>query len=168
MIESAPSPFVLQIPGYAPRESDRGIALIDTSAETLPATSFVYEQPVKIASKRPRRSKSVRLSRHGIPFSNIPSSVTKSMADSFIKICLKRRSKLERNAVDAVKEVGDLFLAQLGDDLGMIARHAGRKSIDETDLITAMTRYLSHAAARMCLTFYIDRNTSPKWPLPSH
>lgn len=140
MIESAPSPFVLHIPEYAPRESDQGIASIDTSAESLPATSFVYEQPVKIVSRRPRRRKSVRLSRHGIPFSRIPTSVTKSMAESFIKVCLRRRSKLERDAVDAVREAGDLFLAQLGDDLGMIAGHAGRKSIDESDLITAMTR----------------------------
>ena len=159
--QDATSPFVLQIPDYAPRQSDHGIENMHTEveqssskvdyrelgeedplqSEAFPTAVSLPKSPKRPQHRTSRRRKSIQLSRHGIPFSSIPARVTKSMANAFARSSLKRRSKLGRDALDAVKEAGDLFLMQLGEDLGIFARHGRRRNIDETDVTTAMMRW---------------------------
>ena len=49
-------------------------------------------------------------------------------------------TRLNKEIINAVTEASDKFLSQLADDLGSLSKHAGRKTIDETDILIAMQR----------------------------
>jgi histone H3/H4 len=48
--------------------------------------------------------------------------------------------KLNKDTLEAIMQASDWFFEQVGDDLGAYAQHAGRKTIDENDVVTLMKR----------------------------
>ena len=98
-----------------------------------------------VAPKSPRRTerkaKIVKKSRHGIAYPSLPQAVVKSLAVSSAKGTRSGRAKITRDVLEALTEATDWFFEQIGEDLEVYAGHAGRKTIDESDVITLMKRY---------------------------
>ena len=90
--------------------------------------------------KTTRKRKSLRESRYGIPIPNLPVGVVKSIAGSFMGSSSKRSRKLNKDAVAALVQASDWYFEQLGEDLAAYSKHGGRKTIDETDVVTLMKR----------------------------
>ena len=87
-----------------------------------------------------RKAKVQKLSRHGIPYPSLPVGVVKKLASSLARTAGSSRAKVNKDALSAIMQASDLFLEQLSDDLSVYAKHAGRKTIDESDIITIMKR----------------------------
>ncbi|KAI9849184.1 MAG: hypothetical protein M1838_000261 [Thelocarpon superellum] len=92
------------------------------------------------STRRPKAQKALKLSRHGIPYPSLPIGVVKKMASTFVQAQGKARSNLNTETMAAMMQATDWFFEQVSDDLGTFARHAGRKTIDESDMITLMKR----------------------------
>ncbi|KAI0019089.1 hypothetical protein F4780DRAFT_780794 [Xylariomycetidae sp. FL0641] len=81
-----------------------------------------------------------KISRHGIEYKSLPPSVVKRLATTFAKTAGASKAKISPETLNAIMQATDWFFEQLGDDLGAYARHAGRKTIDESDMVTLMRR----------------------------
>ncbi|KAL2023513.1 hypothetical protein VTK56DRAFT_2121 [Thermocarpiscus australiensis] len=85
------------------------------------------------------KKKSVKVSKHGIEYPSLPPAVVKRLAQSFAKTS-GAKGKIAPDAMKAIMQASDWFFEQLGEDLQAYAKHAGRKTIDESDVITLMKR----------------------------
>lgn len=88
-----------------------------------------------------KRKKGKKISRHGIEYPSLPPSVVKRLATTCAKTA-GSKGKISPDTLDAIMQATDWFFEQLGDDLSAYAKHAGRKTIDESDMITLMRRYV--------------------------
>ncbi|KAI0435656.1 centromere kinetochore component CENP-T-domain-containing protein [Xylaria telfairii] len=86
-----------------------------------------------------KRKKGKKISRHGIEYPSLPPSVVKRLATTCAKTA-GSKGKISPETLDAIMQATDWFFEQLGDDLSAYAKHAGRKTIDESDMITLMRR----------------------------
>ncbi|KAI9754442.1 MAG: Rho GTPase protein rac1 [Chaenotheca gracillima] len=89
---------------------------------------------------RAKFTKEMKVSRHGIPYPSLPASVVKRMATRYARSSGNGKSKINKETLAAIMHATDLFLEQLSDDLGAYAKHARRKTIEESDMITLMKR----------------------------
>jgi histone H3/H4 len=92
--------------------------------------------------KRAKNKKPIRVSRHGIPYSSLPAGVVKKLATTFARTSGSSSAKISKETLAAIQQASDWFFEQVSDDLGAYAGHAGRKTIDETDVVTLMQRYV--------------------------
>jgi len=99
------------------------------------------ESSVRLKSVKTARKKKVKLSKHGIEYPSLPIGVVKNLATSFARTAGSSKSGLNKETLDAIMQASDWFFEQASEDLGKYAGHAGRKTIDESDVITLMTRY---------------------------
>ena len=98
-------------------------------------------KPAKAAkSARKPSSREKLLSRHGLEYPSFPSAVVKRVASGFAKR-FTGSVKLNKDSILAMQKASDWFFEQMADDLGTYASHAGRKTIDEADVIALMRRY---------------------------
>ncbi|TQS35689.1 hypothetical protein Golomagni_03883 [Golovinomyces magnicellulatus] len=86
-----------------------------------------------------RRNK-VKLSRQGTPYPSLPTGVVKKLAVNYAKAAGDNMPKINKETLDAIMQATDWFFEQASDDLGAYAMHAGRKTINESDVITLMKR----------------------------
>ncbi|KAK6580580.1 hypothetical protein PZA11_006816 [Diplocarpon coronariae] len=86
------------------------------------------------------RKKKVKVSKHGIQYPSLPTSVVKKLATTFARTSGNSKAKIGKETLDAIMQASDWFFEQLSDDLGAFATHAGRKTIDESDVVTLMAR----------------------------
>ena len=93
-------------------------------------------------SVRKRNPKTQKMSRLGIPYPSIPEGVVKRFATLHTNRVVAKKTRLKKETLKAVMQASEWFLEQVGDDLGAFARHAGRKTIDESDVTTLMRRYV--------------------------
>ena len=94
----------------------------------------------EIPKSRPRSTRVSKNSRHGVFCPVLPAANTKAVASRFLTSLGGRRSSVGKNVLQAIVDAGDEFFAQLGKDLEAFASHAGRKKIDESDVITVLKR----------------------------
>ncbi len=87
-----------------------------------------------------KRRKGKKISRYGIEYPSLPANVVKRLATTCAKTA-GSKGKISPDTLDAIMQATDWFFEQLGDDLSAYAKHAGRKTIDESDMITLMRRY---------------------------
>lgn len=88
-----------------------------------------------------RKSK-VKVSKHGIRYPSLPAHVVKKLAITFARIGGNSRAKISKDTLDAIMQASDWFFEQVSDDLGAYAKHGGRKTIDESDIVTLMSRFV--------------------------
>ncbi len=93
------------------------------------------------AQRKISRNKRVKISKHGIPYPSLPAGVVKKLATKFARTAGNSKAKLNKETLEAVIQASDWFFEQVSDDLGVYAKHAGRKTIDESDIVTLMARY---------------------------
>ncbi|KAI0803825.1 centromere kinetochore component CENP-T-domain-containing protein [Xylaria sp. FL0064] len=86
-----------------------------------------------------KRKKGKKISRYGIEYPSLPVGVVKRLATTCAKTA-GSKGKISPDTLDAIMQATDWFFEQLGDDLSAYAKHAGRKTIDESDMITLMRR----------------------------
>ncbi|KAF9200859.1 hypothetical protein BGZ49_008911 [Haplosporangium sp. Z 27] len=82
----------------------------------------------------PAPKKKVRLSAAGIPVPSMPTSLQKQLVNTF------SRSRVSQEAMAVILEGSYQFFEQAANDLAAYADHAGRKTIDESDVECLMKR----------------------------
>ncbi|KAJ5884989.1 hypothetical protein N7495_009499 [Penicillium taxi] len=88
----------------------------------------------------PVKGKLKKLSRYGIPIPNLPVGVVKNLATRFARNKAGSKPKLNKAAMAAIEQASSWFFEQASQDLAAYSKHAGRKTIDESDVITLMRR----------------------------
>lgn len=142
--------FAFHIPHVVPRDSSSPEIEVDIQAGSLVDR---FESAVsQLATDRDQRhqhpvsgsrlAKVQKMSRHGIPYPSLPSGVVKKLASTLAGTSGTSKAKINKETLVAILQASDWFFERLGDDLGTYAKHAGRQTIDETDVITLMKRYI--------------------------
>ncbi|KAL1963738.1 hypothetical protein VTN77DRAFT_7804 [Rasamsonia byssochlamydoides] len=88
----------------------------------------------------PPGRKQKKLSRHGIPVPTLPSGVVKKLAMRFARTGPGAKAKISKETLAAIEQASEWFFEQASEDLATYAKHAGRKTIDESDVMTLMRR----------------------------
>lgn len=88
-----------------------------------------------------KRKKGKKISRYGIEYPSLPINVVKRLATTCAKTA-GSKGKISPDTLDTIMQATEWFFEQLGDDLSAYAKHAGRKTIDESDMIALMRRYV--------------------------
>ncbi|KAF2440231.1 hypothetical protein P171DRAFT_97146 [Karstenula rhodostoma CBS 690.94] len=108
------------------------VSAIDRSLQT-PAP----ETPAKKRAGRQRRA--LNISRFGHEYPSFPAATVKTLANGFIK-SQGSKSKISKDTLEALVQTSDFFFEQVGEDLAAYAQHAGRKMIEESDVIALLKR----------------------------
>lgn len=121
-----------QDPGDVDMEDDDDIGIEETELHTTSANLA----PANARFKKPGK----KVSKYGIEYPSLPVGVVKRLAQTFAQTSGVSKAKITPDTMSAIMQASDWFFAQLGDDLQAYAKHAGRKTIDESDMITLMKR----------------------------
>ena len=120
----------------------------EDEAHTEDITTPEAEEPTELVSEIQRRSVKKRkrgpqLSQFGIEYPPLPPTVVKRLAQAFAQTSGISQTNITPETLDALCQASDWFFEQLGDSLRAYAQHAGRKTIDESDVVTLMQRSVS-------------------------
>lgn len=121
-----------------PSESSESSENEDARTPDLVLSSKVNN--IQKRPRAPRAPKTLKTSRYGKKYPSFPSSVAKSVVLTMMRSMGHRSSRLNKEVVEALVEASDRFFEQLGDDLEVLSKHAGRKTIDDADMIALMQR----------------------------
>ncbi|KAJ5306543.1 hypothetical protein PENANT_c031G01077 [Penicillium antarcticum] len=91
----------------------------------------------------PTKTKEKKMSRHGIPVPNLPAGVVKKLATRFAHSKGGSKTKINKDALAAIEQASAWYFEQASQDLAAYSKHAGRKTIDESD-VTALLRRQRH------------------------
>ena len=110
-----------------------------------PGSEFgVQAQRQQVVSKKSlpkkRLPKVERSSRLGIPYPSLPVGIIKKLALPFVRSSAGRVAKLNKEALASLEQASDLFFKQVGEDVITYTDHAGRKTINDTDVVILMKR----------------------------
>lgn len=115
----------------------------DNEIGNLAEQTVVARQTSKSVQRGKKPGK--KISRHGIAYPSLPTSVVKRLAQKFAG-----KTKISADTLSTIMQASDWFFEQLGDDLRAYANHArGRTTINESDMLTLMRRYVP------CHTYYL-------------
>ncbi|KAF1975593.1 hypothetical protein BU23DRAFT_76833 [Bimuria novae-zelandiae CBS 107.79] len=123
------------------------VSAIDRSLQT-PAP----ETPTKKRASRQR--KALHISRFGHEYPSFPAATVKTLANGFVK-SQGSKAKISKDTLAALVQTSDFFFEQVGEDLAAYAQHAGRRQIEESDVIALLKRYVHFAV----LLLYLYTNT---------
>lgn len=70
----------------------------------------------------------------------LPSGVVKRLATRFARTSTGAKTKISKDTLAAIEQASEWFFEQASQDLATYAKHAGRKTIDESDVMTLMRR----------------------------
>ena len=141
------SPFILDI-----SELQSGRSLADETHTGEQQLTCIDEEPEQsVLNVRPTQAKAttkigkrvkrpLKKSSDGAPCPSIPISLTRKIASTFARSLGSRSKKLDKETLEAITEATDQYFEQLSKDLGVFADHAGRKNIDESDVVAVMRR----------------------------
>lgn len=125
-------------PQSSTKEPYGDISMQDTTPQDV---AIVDAQQRKVI-----RKKKLKVSKHGIQYPSLPAGVVKKLATTFARTAGNSKAKINKEALEAIMQASDWFFEQVSDDLGAYAKHAGRKTIDESDIVTLMARYVEAPA----------------------
>lgn len=94
----------------------------------------------KKAEVRGSTKKTIKVSKYGMEYPSLPPTVVRRLAQNFAKAS-GAKGKITADAMNTIMQASDWFFEQLGEDLQAYAKHASRKTIDESDVLTLMRRY---------------------------
>lgn len=114
----------------------------DTEPEDVSMIDLTIDMEVQAQLQKPKRkkSKAIKVSQHGIQYTSLPTGVIKKLATTFMKTSGNSKAKLSKETLEAVVQASDWFFEQISDDLGTYSKHAKRRTIDESDIVTLMNR----------------------------
>ena len=149
------SPFVLRIPRFAPihdsslgtsqdvqpfHENDGPSEFDERDEPDVLLNESWLPKSKSWAKVRQKKAKALKMSRHGISHPSLPSGVTKRIASTCSRAMGMKKSNISRESLKAIMEASDRYFEQFSEDLGVFAHHAGRKKIEESDVIAVMKR----------------------------
>ncbi|KAJ5801312.1 uncharacterized protein N7518_003380 [Penicillium psychrosexuale] len=88
----------------------------------------------------PAQGKQKKISRHGIPVPNLPAGVVKKLATRFARSGAGSKAKINKATLAAIEQASSWYFEQASQDLAAYSKHAGRKTIDESDVTTLLRR----------------------------
>lgn len=88
-----------------------------------------------------RQRREMRTSKSGHDYPSFPSAVVKRLANGLAK-SQGANAKISKDTLLALVQATDWFFEQVGEDLAAYAQHAGRKMIEDRDMIALMKRYV--------------------------
>lgn len=88
----------------------------------------------------PTQGKQKKISRHGIPVPNLPAGVVKKLATRFARSGVGSKAKINKSTLAAIEQASAWYFEQASQDLAAYSKHAGRKTIDESDVTTLLRR----------------------------
>ncbi|KAL8387309.1 hypothetical protein RB595_010002 [Gaeumannomyces hyphopodioides] len=110
-----------------------------TTAFAAAAARRPGERP-GVKSGKPNK-KGLRLSKHGNPVPSLPPAVVKRLAEAMARTSgVVGGAKITPETLRALMQATDWFFEQVGDDLRALAHHAGRKTIETSDVAMLMKR----------------------------
>ncbi|CAN8100692.1 unnamed protein product [Discula destructiva] len=118
--------------------SDRGRGDYDEDMEAYDVTteSVIARQVPKSAKHERLNRPGKKISRHGIEYPSLPSSVIRRLAQRFVG-----KAKISSDTLNAIIQASDWFFEQLGADLRAYANHAkGRTTINDSDMLMLLRR----------------------------
>ncbi|CAK7225245.1 hypothetical protein SCUCBS95973_005798 [Sporothrix curviconia] len=133
------------LPGDEGGVGDVGATADDTAANSKEKAAVLLRsgQENTTAARGPGK-KRLKLSAHGIAYPSLPAGVVKRIAQTFASSgssgAGKSKTKLSPETVAALSTASDWFFEQVGVDLQRYAKHAGRRTIDESDVMLLMRR----------------------------
>jgi histone H3/H4 len=105
-------------------------------------TDAAKARSAAVAKARKKKKAGVKVSKYGIQYPSLPPAVVKRLAQTFAKTS-GVKGKIAPDTLAAIMQASDWFFEQLGDDLQAYSKHAGRKTIDESDVLQLMRRYVT-------------------------
>jgi len=117
-------------------------SFIHRSRQDETEMSFISAKRAQLA-QQPRETlkRTIKVSKYGIEYPSLPPSVVRRIAQTFARAS-GIKGPIPTDAMKAIMQASDWFFEQLGDDLQAYANHAGRKTIDASDVLTLMKRYV--------------------------
>ena len=141
------SPFILEIP-----ELQSGRSLAEETHNGEQQLACIDEEPEQsVLNVRPAQAKAttkvgrratrpLKKSSDGAPCPSFPAGITRKIASTFARSLGSRSTIIDKETLEAITEATDQYFKQLSEDLGVFADHAGRKNIDESDVVAVMRR----------------------------
>jgi histone H3/H4 len=121
------------------------------------------ERPTSAKQKNIRQAKELRISQRGLEYPSFPAAPVKKLALGFMK-SQGSKAQLSKDTLAALVKVTDDYFEQIGIDLAAYAQHAGRKMIEESDVIALMKRYVTFENGLLSMLpadlFYRTRKTT--------
>ncbi|KAF2021599.1 hypothetical protein BU24DRAFT_487988 [Aaosphaeria arxii CBS 175.79] len=111
------------------------VSAVDRSLQT----ESPERRPVAAAQHARRQRREVRISKFGNEYASFPAPTIKRLATSFAKI-QGGHGKISNDTLTALVQATDWFFEQVSEDLSAYAAHAGRKMIENGDVIALMKR----------------------------
>lgn len=111
-------------------------SMLEPGAET----TTIHTHTLAAAAAR-KKTKRIKISKHGIQYPSLPAGVVKKLATTYARTSGHGKAKISKDTLNAIIQASDWFFEQVSDDLGAYAEHAGRKTIEESDVVTLMGRY---------------------------
>jgi histone H3/H4 len=100
------------------------------------------EEHLDTAEKRPRRQrKEINVSQFGHEYPSFPAATVKRIASSLAK-SQSTNAKISKDTLSILVQTTNLFFEHISGDLAAYAKHAGRKSIEDADVVALMKRYV--------------------------
>ncbi|RMZ72934.1 histone-fold domain containing [Pyrenophora seminiperda CCB06] len=118
-----------ELAAYREEESAIDRSLQTKSPEQRPAAQL----------KGVRKAKEYLVSEHGIGYPSFPATSVKKLAMGLMN-SQGSKGKLPKDALDALVRTTNDFFEQISGDLAAYAQHAGRKVIEESDVVALMKR----------------------------
>ena len=137
--------FAFEIPARAARPLSTPILDGDDTprlAEHREGPPVKEGQTILTRSGKVRRQKlrGLKVSRHAIPYRSLPTGIIRNLIPILGRQPGNKKDKISKDSLGAIIEATDWFFEQLSEDLTTFAKHGGRKTIDESDMITLMKR----------------------------
>ena len=177
------SPFILQIPDFDAEDiasmpiedelSQQSVMPPAPESEELqgptPNLSLPETNKHRSSVRKAKAPKITKTSRYGKPYPSLPTGLTRAVVSTLARSIGQKAARLDKDAVNAVIEASDSFFEQLGGDLRAVSNHAGRKTIDESDMLAVMRRYclVVHYTVR-CLNLLIPMLDSEEYHSAQH
>lgn len=136
---------------------------VSTTSATAPAARAPKrrsEGHVRIREAMPPRRKRKLISRHGIEYPSLPPTFVKRVAQTALQSSGLSNPRVSADTLVALTQASEWFFEQLGDDLGAFANHAKRKTIEESDVVTLMRRYVFFLFLSLICSFF---KYNPAW-----
>lgn len=90
--------------------------------------------------KKKAKTSKTRISKHNIEYPQLPPAFVRQVTQAAIQTTGLINQRIPADTLGALTQASDWYFQQLGDDLGAYANHAGRRTIEERDVITLMNR----------------------------
>jgi histone H3/H4 len=138
-----------QVVGIAPAELDAYGMPNDEEVDISLHNTIVQDINTSVnKTYQMARKKKIKVSKHGIQYPSLPVGVVKKLATTYARMSGNSRAKISKVSLDVIIQASDWFFEQVSDDLGAYAKHAGRKTIEESDVVTLMKRCVFHDQLR--------------------